>query len=194
MLFIMLCWESPRWLYARGQKDKARRVLAEFHTRDGDLYSPLVELEIAEFEENISMEGGDRRFWDFKCLFKDFGSRYRFGLCFMVSVWGQLSGNGLVTCKSQPLEKMPRRYWLHATCADPYPRLPTGASWSCRDFGYESTARIESRQLGNVHDWCAYRSIIGGPYRKTETHAFCRLLVCCRNGHCWWPPQSCWRR
>ena len=100
MLFILFCWESPRWLYARGRKEEARRVLAEFHTRDGDLRSPLVEIEIAEFEENISMEGGDKRFWDFKCLFKDFGSRYRFGLCALVSIWGQLSGNGLVTCES----------------------------------------------------------------------------------------------
>jgi len=96
-LFILFCWESPRWLYARGRKDEARRVLAEFHTRDGDIRSPLVEIEIAEFEENISLEGGDKRFWDFKCLFKDFGSRYRFGLCALVSIWGQLSGNGLVT-------------------------------------------------------------------------------------------------
>jgi hypothetical protein len=104
MLFILFCWESPRWLYARGRKEEARRVLAEFHTRDGDLRSPIVEIEIAEFEENISMEGGDKRFWDFKCLFKDFGSRYRFGLCILVSVWGQLSGNGLVTCESIVIE------------------------------------------------------------------------------------------
>jgi hypothetical protein len=100
MLFILFCWESPRWLYARGRKEEARRVLAEFHTRDGDLHSPIVEIEIAEFKENISLEGGDKRFWDFKCLFKDFGSRYRFGLCVLVSIWGQLSGNGLVTCGS----------------------------------------------------------------------------------------------
>lgn len=100
MLFILFCWESPRWLYARGRHDEARRVLAEFHSRDGDINSPLVNLEIAEFEENISMEGADREFWNFKALFRDFGSRYRFGLCFMVSVWGQLSGNGLVTCTS----------------------------------------------------------------------------------------------
>ena len=100
MLFILFCWESPRWLYARGRKEEARRVLAEFHTRDGDIHSPIVEIEIAEFEENISLEGGDKRFWDFKCLFKDFGSRYRFGLCVLVSIWGQLSGNGLVTCES----------------------------------------------------------------------------------------------
>ena len=103
MLFILFCWESPRWLYARGRKEEARRVLAEFHTRDGDIHSPIVEIEIAEFEENISLEGGDKRFWDFKCLFKDFGSRYRFGLCVLVSIWGQLSGNGLVTCESLSL-------------------------------------------------------------------------------------------
>lgn len=53
-----------------------------------------------EIEEFISVSGADKRFWDFRQLFKGAGNRYRFGLCVIVSCWGQLSGNGLITCKS----------------------------------------------------------------------------------------------
>ena len=97
MIFILFLAESPRWLYARGKKDQARAVLAKFHSKTGDPYSPLIDLEIHEFEQNIDLAGTDREFWNFKTLFNTFGARYRFGLCALVSVWGQLSGNGLIT-------------------------------------------------------------------------------------------------
>ena len=97
MIFILFLAESPRWLYARGKKDQARAILAKFHSKTGDPYSPLIDLEIHEFEQNIDLAGTDREFWNFRTLFNSFGARYRFGLCAMVSVWGQLSGNGLIT-------------------------------------------------------------------------------------------------
>lgn len=97
LIFILFLSESPRWLYARGKKDQARAVLAKFHSQNGDPYSPLIDLEIHEFEQNIDLAGTDREFWNFKTLFNTFGARYRFGLCALVSIWGQLSGNGLIT-------------------------------------------------------------------------------------------------
>lgn len=74
--------------------------MAQFHSKNNDKHSPLIDLELAEFEENISQEGADKQFWNFKSVFKGRGNRYRFGLCMMVSVWGQLAGNGLLTCGS----------------------------------------------------------------------------------------------
>jgi MFS family permease len=53
-------------------------------------------LEIQENEANISLSGADQRFWDFRAVFATRGNRYRFGLCVIVSIWGQLSGNGLI--------------------------------------------------------------------------------------------------
>ncbi len=87
-------------LYANGQKDKATRILADLHSRDRDINSPLIQLEIQEIETHISVSGADKRWWDFRQLFNTAAGRYRFGLCSIVSVWGQLSGNGLITCES----------------------------------------------------------------------------------------------
>jgi hypothetical protein len=100
LIFVLFISESPRWLFAQGKVEQARDVLAKFHSKTGDRHSPLIDLELAEFEENISQSGSDKQFWNFKTLFATRGDRYRFGLCMMVSVWGQLAGNGLLTCKS----------------------------------------------------------------------------------------------
>jgi hypothetical protein len=97
LIFVLYLFESPRWLYSRGRTEEAAVVLARYHTRDNDVNSPLVQLEIEEFEESISLAGADKRFWDFRALLATASSRYRFGLCLIVACWGQLAGNALVT-------------------------------------------------------------------------------------------------
>ncbi|KAJ7780630.1 hypothetical protein DFH07DRAFT_437202 [Mycena maculata] len=52
----------PRWLYAHGETDGARRILARFHSSNGDLDSPLVTLEIEAISENIALDGADSVF------------------------------------------------------------------------------------------------------------------------------------
>lgn len=96
-LFIHLCPESPRWLYSRGRKEEAAKILARLHSRDNDVQSPLVQLQLAEFEESISLEGADKRWWDFRPIWQTSSDRYRFGLCLIVACWGQLSGNGMIS-------------------------------------------------------------------------------------------------
>lgn len=95
--FVLFPPESPRWLYAKGNGQEAVRLLAHLHSRDNDVDSPLVRLELAEIEESISLQGADKRWWDFRPVFKTRAARYRFGLGLIVAVWGQLSGNGLIT-------------------------------------------------------------------------------------------------
>lgn len=94
---VLFIEESPRWLYARGHRDRAAAILAKYHSKTGDVESPVIKLEMQEIEAAISMEGGDRQFWNFAKVFNSPGNRYRFGLCAMISVWGQLAGNGLIT-------------------------------------------------------------------------------------------------
>ncbi|KDQ11487.1 hypothetical protein BOTBODRAFT_177319 [Botryobasidium botryosum FD-172 SS1] len=96
-LFIFFCPESPRWLYTNERNAEARQILAKFHSRNGDINSPVIQLEMEEFEEHISLNGSDKRWWDFRSLFVDASARYRTTVACMAASFGQLSGNGLVT-------------------------------------------------------------------------------------------------
>ncbi|KAJ7670227.1 general substrate transporter [Mycena rosella] len=96
-LFIFFCPESPRWLYTRGKTDEARRILARFHSSNGDPDSPLVALEIEEIEEKIALDGADKKWWDFRPLFRTRGDRNRTYMVILIGFFGQLSGNGLIT-------------------------------------------------------------------------------------------------
>jgi len=95
--FVLFISESPRWLFARGKREQALDILARFHSKTGDINSPVIRLEMQEIEVAISIQGGDRKFWDFKRIFATSSDRYRFGLCAMISCWGQLAGNGMIT-------------------------------------------------------------------------------------------------
>ncbi|KAH6912938.1 general substrate transporter [Coprinopsis sp. MPI-PUGE-AT-0042] len=97
VLFIMLCPESPRWLYSVGRKDEARQILANLHSRTKDINSPLINLEMEEIIEKIQVDGVDKRWWDFRPLFRNRGDRYRAYMVIMIGAFGQLSGNGLIT-------------------------------------------------------------------------------------------------
>ncbi|KAI9637512.1 general substrate transporter [Dioszegia hungarica] len=97
VLGVLFISESPRWLYSRGRHEEAIKVLAHLHSRDRSTASPIVQLQIQEFEENISLEGADKRWWDFRAVLRTSAHRYRFGLCCIIAIWGTLSGNGLIT-------------------------------------------------------------------------------------------------
>ncbi|PFH53982.1 hypothetical protein AMATHDRAFT_72998 [Amanita thiersii Skay4041] len=94
VLFIFLCPESPRWLYSIGKTTQARKLLAKLHSKDADVNSPLIDLEMDEIKEKIQIDGVDKRWWDFRPLFASRADRYR---AYMVILIGQLSGNGLIT-------------------------------------------------------------------------------------------------
>lgn len=77
-----------------GRTEEAYEWLVKYHG-NGDPNSAIVKLEFEEFQENIALDGSDKRWWDYRALFRTKNARWRFLMVMMISVFGQFSGNGL---------------------------------------------------------------------------------------------------
>ncbi|KAJ5294668.1 hypothetical protein PENANT_c006G04169 [Penicillium antarcticum] len=64
LLSVLFFPESPRWLFSHTQEDKALEFLTHYHGED-DPNHPLVQLQLQEYREFISLSGSDKRWWDF---------------------------------------------------------------------------------------------------------------------------------
>ncbi|KAK9489360.1 major facilitator superfamily domain, general substrate transporter [Lipomyces doorenjongii] len=94
-LTVFLTPESPRWLFSHGKKEQAREFVTKYHG-EGNPENSFVTLQMSEYEATISLDGSDKRPWDFRELFNTRGARYRV-LCMMIpSVFAQWSGSGVV--------------------------------------------------------------------------------------------------
>jgi MFS family permease len=89
--------ESPRYLILRGKRDEARKVIARYHTSEGDnLDHPLVNAVTQQIEESIQNDTrGHREFWDYSVFFKR-GARYRFLVLALYSIFQQWNGGGII--------------------------------------------------------------------------------------------------
>lgn len=96
VLTCMFLPESPRWLYVNGKQDKAKETIAKYHGL-GDPQSSWVQLQIAEYEQFLQLNGSDKRWWDYRCLFRSRSALYRVGCNVTVSIFGQWAGNGVVS-------------------------------------------------------------------------------------------------
>ncbi|KZS98016.1 general substrate transporter [Sistotremastrum niveocremeum HHB9708] len=94
MISVFFLPESPRWLLANSRDDEALAFLTRFHGNN-DPTNPVVELEWQEFKESISVDGADKRWWDYSELFKTRSARWRSLMVILMGVFGQFSGNGL---------------------------------------------------------------------------------------------------
>jgi sugar porter (SP) family MFS transporter len=95
-LGAMLLPESPRWLYTRGKKELATQHLVKLHGR-GNPESEWVKLQLHEYEEHLEMDGSDKRWWDYRALFRNKASIYRLTCNCLVSLFGQWAGNSIVS-------------------------------------------------------------------------------------------------
>lgn len=94
-LIIIFSWllpESPRWLYVHGKQENAKKMLGRFHG-EGNVDSIWVKLQLAEYEEHLEMNGSDKRWWDYRALFKSRKTVYRLFCNCSVQAFGQLAGN-----------------------------------------------------------------------------------------------------
>lgn len=111
---ILLLPESPRWLYVNNECDRARALIIKYHGL-GKTNSLWVILQLQEFEQFLKVGGAvrhlrtpsailrshlltdnqDRRWWDYRALFRNRASRYRFMSSLLIGIFGQWTGNAV---------------------------------------------------------------------------------------------------
>jgi sugar porter (SP) family MFS transporter len=89
--------ESPRWLFVHGKPDECREILVRYHGNENP-NSLYVQLELREFEEQLELDGADKRWWDYRVLFNSRAAIYRAIVCAVaVSAFSQWTGQSGVT-------------------------------------------------------------------------------------------------
>ncbi|TVY16685.1 Lactose permease [Lachnellula arida] len=88
--------ESPRWLYVNNKKEQAKAMLTKFHG-EGNPDSEWVTLQLNEYEELLEMDGADKRWWDYRALFKNRSTCYRLFCNVCITIFGQWAGNAVLS-------------------------------------------------------------------------------------------------
>lgn len=94
--FCMFIPESPRWLYVNNKTDKAKEVLAKYHG-NGNLDSHWVRLQLHEYEKLLDLDGSDKRWWDYRALFRNRAAVYRLCCNLAIAIFGQWAGNAVLS-------------------------------------------------------------------------------------------------
>jgi sugar porter (SP) family MFS transporter len=96
IIFCMLLPESPRWLYVNNKKEAAKAMLTKYHGL-GNPESAWVKLQMHEYEEFLDMNGADKRWWDYRALFRNRSAAYRLSCNICISIFGQWAGNAVLS-------------------------------------------------------------------------------------------------
>ncbi|KAJ5727561.1 hypothetical protein N7493_005381 [Penicillium malachiteum] len=99
---FLLTPESPRWYIMKGQRQKAKEVVAKYHTTSGDVNEPIVEIAIKQMEESLENDrAGFRAFWDYRVFFTK-TVRYRLLVLTLYSIFQQWNGGGIIAYYMTP--------------------------------------------------------------------------------------------
>lgn len=93
--FIWSLDESPRWLVYKDRTEEARAILVKYHG-NGDEQNPLVHAELYEIREALRVEKQVKTA-GMKLFLTTPGNRKRLFIIITLAVFGQWSGNGLVS-------------------------------------------------------------------------------------------------
>ena len=93
LIFVWFLPESPRWNYTNGKIDQAKAFLAKYHG-NGNPNSEWARLQMFEYESHLELEDADKRWWDYRALFKNRASVYRLGVNCFTALFGHWASNG----------------------------------------------------------------------------------------------------
>lgn len=97
LTIYVLTPESPRWYIMKGQREKARQVIAKYHTTSGDVNERIVEIAVAQMEESLENDrAGYKSFWDYR-VFLTKTVRFRLLVLTLYSIFQQWNGGSIIT-------------------------------------------------------------------------------------------------
>lgn len=102
LAFVYWVPESPRFLMAKDQHDRALEILARYHA-NGDTNHPTVQFEYREIKETIRLEFEASKSSSYLDFFRTKGNRYRFAVLISLGIFSQWSGNAIISNYSSSL-------------------------------------------------------------------------------------------